>query len=367
MSIYRHWAVAVGVCLGVSHPAWAQAPTDAIESTARFRVSVLENIPKGTYTVPIAINNAGQVLGWAFDDGACNPLGCGAVWTDLKPAVLGTVPHALFTRPVAFNDHGRSVGLIYFPGTEASAMTPDVGIHYPFKAVVWNGTEPTLLPSLPAGWSAAATAINNAGEIVGYSNKETVGQRGLVWHGTTPEYLSPCTYGPLINDQGQIVCSTYTDPVVFLSGGTVTILPLLGGDDGSASAINDSGHIVGSSVSRAGVSRATFWHQDKIGVLHSAHTESSFANADAINSRGTIVGYATSASGRQYAALWPDAASEPIDLNGAIGASDAAKFTLSEAVGINDSCEIAVAGTDNRDGTQQSYLLTLMDDADCGP
>jgi probable HAF family extracellular repeat protein len=365
-------AMAVGVCFGALQTALAQPPAYDTHATQldhpRYRVSVLRNIPMGTYTVPLAINNAGQVLGWAFDQGVCNPLGCGAVWTELEPTLLGTVPHALFTRPVAFNDHGQSVGLIYFKGPDDAAITPPVGIHYPFKAVVWNGTEPTLLPSLPADWSATATSINNEGEIVGYSEKVTVGQRGLIWHDAKPRYVAPCTYQPLVNDEGQIVCWTASenDPLVFISGGTVTDLPQLAGGDSTASAINDSGQIVGSSASRAGVGRATYWHQDKIAVLHSSHTEYSSANGDGINSQGNIVGYATTAKGRQYAALWPETTSEPVDLNTVISQSDAAEVTLSEAVGINDKCEIAVAGHDNH-GKLQSYVLTLTEGNDCGP
>lgn len=372
MKLYdKHFAIVVSVCCGALQTALAQPPSDDTQAAGRYppryHVSVLQNMPMGTYTVPLAINNAGQVLGWAFDHGACNPLGCGAVWTELKPTLLATVPNALFTRPVAFNDHGQSVGLVYFKDATDAAITPPVGIHYPFKAVVWNGTEPTLLPSLPADWSATATSINNAGEIVGYSEKVTVGQRGLIWHDMMPQYVAPCSYQPLVNDEGRIVCTTaaQNDALVLISGGTITELPQLAGGSSTASAINDSGQIVGSSTSRAGIARAAYWHRDKIVVLHSSNTEYSYANADGINARGNIVGYATTATGRQFAALWSQATSELIDLNAVISESDAAGITLSEAVGINDKCEIAVAGHDNQDGKLQSYVLTLTDGNYC--
>jgi probable HAF family extracellular repeat protein len=362
-------ALVIGACCVMLQPAIAQRSQNEAHGTAtsppRYKVSVLKNIPHGTYTVPLAIDSGGQVLGLAFDAGACNPLGCGAVWRGLTPTLLGTVPHALFTEPLALNDHGQAVGFIYFDDSDNAANTPAVGVHYPFKAAVWNGTEAKLLNSLPAKWSAAATSINNAGKIVGYSFDETVGEHGLVWHGTKPADLTPCAYEPLVNDRGEIVCSTAGEnsPLVLIEGNTITKLPKLKSGQPFASGFNDSAQIAGSSIASDGTERAVYLDHDKIIALETFGRTPSAANG--INSRGRMVGYAMTAKGNVHATFWRNATSEPVDLNTVIGKSEAAAVTLSGAVGINDHCEIAAYGNDNESGAAQSYVLTLIDGETC--
>lgn len=55
-----------------------------------------------------------------------------------------------------------------------------------------------------------------------------------------------------------------------------------------------------------------------------------------------------------------------MDLNSLIDAAAAAKFTLTEAVGINDHCTIVANGYSKRTGTKEAFLLTLTNPSDCG-
>src|ERR1700743_3740028 len=107
MNIFdRRWMYAAIASLVSATTIFAQQSSDGNATHSRYKVSILENMRNGTYTVGIAINNAGEVLGWAFDNAACNPLGCGAVWKNNKPELLGNVDGGLFTRPFAFHDPG---------------------------------------------------------------------------------------------------------------------------------------------------------------------------------------------------------------------------------------------------------------------
>jgi hypothetical protein len=54
-----------------------------------------------------------------------------------------------------------------------------------------------------------------------------------------------------------------------------------------------------------------------------------------------------------------------VDLNSEIDAKEAAKITLVAAVGINNQCEIAVNGYNNRTGDAQSFVLALKNASTC--
>jgi probable HAF family extracellular repeat protein len=125
--------------------------------------------------------------------------------------------------------------------------------------VLWTKTGDIRdLGTLPGDMSSAASAINNHGDVIGYS-KSPRGMRAFVWTRTTG-----------MQDLG--------------------VLP--GGDSSRAVGINDNGVVVGTSTSPHGP-RAFIWMR-KGGMrdLNSVVSSTSglvFAQAHAINNRGQIL------------------------------------------------------------------------------
>lgn len=149
------------------------------------------------------------------------------------------------------NDHGLIVGTrVVGPGGQTEAY-----VHDP-----QTGTT-TMLGTLN-GWSSSASAINDAGTVVG-----TSGTRAFVWDaeggmrsiGTLPGFEcddEPCegwSSASDINEDGVIVgTSTFFDsgmpqgaPFVYDAVSGIRRLPIDAGPDGEATAINDAGTIVG--------------------------------------------------------------------------------------------------------------------------
>jgi probable HAF family extracellular repeat protein len=189
------------------------------------------------------------------------------------------------------NDDGLVVGY---------ASTATAGGH----AFVWRNGMMTDLGTLMNGPSAAAAAINDLGQIVGGSTValNTPGHATL-WDNGQIIDLTPGSNGSSasgINNYRQVV-GTFSNAVPFLwQNGELTILPPLGGGGGSASDINDTGTIVGTSNSTetsqllGPLPRAVLWQKDSQGVFRVTNlgvipgTDES--GATAINAAGQIVG-----------------------------------------------------------------------------
>jgi probable HAF family extracellular repeat protein len=115
-----------------------------------------------------------------------------------------------------------------------------------------------------------ATAVNNSGEVVGYSSNSSR-QEAIAWN----------------------------------SAGVATVLPSLGGPSSQAYAINDAGQIVGTSLIGTGdfiPTHAALWSNGKVKDLGSLNGQNSTAYG--INESGTIVGQ--SSNGLPLALIWND-------------------------------------------------------------
>ncbi len=191
--------------------------------------------------------------------------------------------------------------------------------------VVWDGDQMTELGGLPDSWTTDASAINDAGQVVGSSGRFPYGMHAVRWENgqitTLGELGRGGSHAFAINDAGQVVGTSgeFHDPqAVIWDGGRVTAL----GDTGDinfqsyafginenrqvveARAVNNAKQVVGWATS-ARDRHAVLWENGAITVLGTLPGHSS-SEALAINDRGQIVGISAITIGgeEQRAVRW---------------------------------------------------------------
>jgi probable HAF family extracellular repeat protein len=217
--------------------------------------------------VALAINEAAQVVGYDFNAPGF-PFNEAVLWDHGTAKDIGV----LFEDPVNFvgqstataiNDSGVVVG--------SSTTAPPAGASSngfpPQHAFSWQaGGKMTDLGALAIGSSSEssqANAISPSGIIVGQSvtaagfTHAVQFQSGKVIDLGALEGANGTSEALATNDT-EIVGDSEGDAVSW-KGGKIATLPTVGGTGGSASSINASGQIVGFSVDKAGVDRATLW------------------------------------------------------------------------------------------------------------
>jgi probable HAF family extracellular repeat protein len=278
----------------------------------------------GTSSYATAINNLGQVTGMAYTNG--NSWNSPTLWNDtIATSLDGNVSYASAInnsgQVAGFTLFGREVfcclGTNYYDratvwnGTTTNYFNSVGGTNtYAFaindagqvagysgdgQALVWDGTTTTYLGV------GSAYAINNAGQVAGVS-----GGHATVWNGTIVTDLG--TLGGInstasaINDAGQVVgysplAGNNEVHATLWNGTTITDLGTLGGNS-YARDINASGLIVGFSNILGG-QHATIWGGNTITDLNSFLDASTVAagwvltDATGINDNGWIVGSAS--------------------------------------------------------------------------
>ncbi|NJD67858.1 MAG: hypothetical protein FIA90_04170, partial [candidate division NC10 bacterium] len=264
------------------------------------------------------INNSGQVVGMIG--------GGGFLW---KQGTATTYMTDLLAEDI--NDAGQVVGRM---GT---------------SAVLWQNGSVTNLGSLggAGGW---ATAINNAGQVVGYSYEQS-DHHAFLWHDGAMQDLGTGVANG-INSYGHVVgeSTSSTGGAVLWQGGA--LINLNGSALGSqASDINDAGQIVGQQFRLGELIHATMWDNGStidLGSLGSA------SMAEAINNHGEVVGLAI-VSGRWHAFVWKSGVGMQ-DLNTLIGPNWG--WELSRATDINDLGQIVGCSFDQHHIPIRAFLLT---------
>lgn len=189
------------------------------------------------------------------------------------------------------------------------------------NALLWtvraNGSvSKTSLTSLGGG-SSQASAINSSGQVVGVSANAATGfNEAALWSSGTITDLTVQSgnsfYGAsAINDAGLVAGSTANSQAAVWNGTTVSDLGTLGGSSSTANGINNAGQVVGYSYTAgsAGIYHATLWNgttATDLGTLPGASGGSSIANA--INNSGQIVGSSAAVPAHgvfaSHATLW---------------------------------------------------------------
>lgn len=249
-----------------------------------------------------------------------------------------------------------------------------------FQAVMWSAgsSTPTILTAY--GVSSYAKAINDLGQIVGYSGGG-VGYNNLLWQSSAsaPIVLTGSDSTPIdINNNGQII----SQKALWQPGDSVADLNF--GSNAILSAINDVGQIAGDITGF--LSKIPAWWQANQTTPQLLYTTETFfdSNAFDINNSGSIIGgydferatlwqggthdrvdlgegWALSINNHDQvvglqswanplASLWEAGSTTGIDLNTLVSLSSG---FLSYASNINDAGQIIAIGSNNR-----TYLLT---------
>jgi len=202
------------------------------------RLTELGMLPGGTYSSPSIINNRGQIAG-VGDTGSNDPHGF--LWNRGAMIDLGTLggPRGEVR---ALNDSGQVIGtrvttagedraFLWENGTMIDLWTLAgnshavainrlgqvlVNVQNPdnsFRAFLWENGSTTDLGTLPGNTSSGGSALNDRGQVVGYSTTTNglSSARAFLWEsgsmtalpGTGPSYASK------VNARGEIVGWTY--------------------------------------------------------------------------------------------------------------------------------------------------------------
>ncbi|MGN6366966.1 MAG: DUF3466 family protein [Phycisphaerae bacterium] len=292
-------------------------PASAAQS---YSILDLGTYPGEFYSAATGINASGHVTGWVIPAGPIQQLGF-----ITKPGqtlgyfnYIGTFgPYSYQSVPSHINDSGVIVGAATIPPGHNQAF-----ILAPGDAAL------TDLGTFTGGYESAAASINNAGQVVGWSDS-TSGARAF--------RISP---GGRVGDPGS----------------NLGVLP--GGANSQASSINASGQVAGESQNSRGFPHAfrisaTGDLSDPAADLGTLGGLESAANA--INDSGLVVGWANTASGATHAfrtsptgAITPDT-----DLGTLPGG------TSSSALAINNLGQTVGESNISSSGPTDAFLINL--------
>lgn len=241
--------------------------------------STLDIGPTGFISHATAADDAGWVVG-----SVSVPLGTKAVvWRDGHVTDL-QAPQGSKSYAWGINNCGQVVGSTCSSATE------------PYRACLWQGGQLIYLsPANMLVWSEARD-INDQGQVVGF-----VGDTAYLWDSGTMIGLGTLgrrTVPTAINNHGQVVGYSLpigSDDRAFIwQNGTMTNLGTLGGWESRAADINDRGQVVGSSRTDDNVTHAFMWEKGIMMDLNAVVPPDFgmvLTDATGINDVGQIVGF----------------------------------------------------------------------------
>jgi len=178
---------------------------------------------------------------------------------------------------------------------------------------VWTGPPSYVIIDLGTlgGWSSVGLGINEQGQVAGGADTGQGLRHAFLWDsgvmtdlGTLPGVTQSEAWD--INNRGQVVGDALDDmhapPHAFLwQDGEMLDLGHLGGGESSAYAVNDSGQVVGRSITLQGGGHAFLWEGGMMTDLHHTTLPGVGGGAWDINASGNVVGWdATSAEAHAF-------------------------------------------------------------------
>jgi probable HAF family extracellular repeat protein len=248
---------------------------------------------------------------------------------------LGTLPGGWSSFSGWITDNGFNSGI-----AETGAIDPVTG--WPATdAVVWKNGTIVDMGTLPGGYEAGATAVDKAGQVVGFASNTITDQYSFFGWGTQSRAFrwtakegmrdigdlgGPDAAAWVMNEKGQVAGQSYINakansintlcgnqiPTVdaFLwqrSTGMIDLQGLPGSTCSAANGINNSGQVAGFSYANAISYHAVLWSKGsngryKVRDLGDFGTRGGSANW--INDAGEVVGYARDKHAFNRAFLW---------------------------------------------------------------
>lgn len=325
----------------------------------------------GTYAIqPRGINDLGQVVGSMSN---CAVLVEGSRVTNLGS--LGTLQSGWGkAAATAINNHGQIVGI-------SDYYTTDYRHDYGARAFLWQDGHMTNLGALsdaPMGATmyaySSASAINEAGQVLGVSREDSWELKPVLWTGGTIKKLDMYKAYAMNNNGWVVGQSAYDDDrgwrAVLYNGSHVIDLGVLGPDPNAfaankAVAINDAGQVVGSThiyndVGEFRGIRAFLWENGEmlaLGHLGRDKDGNAWSWALDINEASEVVGYSRVFDEKgnelgERAFYWAEG--NHYNLNRLT--DKPAGILLERATSINDNGWILGYGTD-QSGARLNYLL----------
>jgi probable HAF family extracellular repeat protein len=355
MDANRHcarWFASVLLCCALGAPAFAQAPTT-------YRFSDLGWLG-GSQSFANDLNNLGEVVGHIYVRGQYHA----AFWQ---------------SRGVTFAAFDLGPGI----AEGISDHTVLVGQRANANARAWIGGAPVDMVGFPGSLASVGFAINNAGQVAGYSYLPNFTfTHAALWPAVGSAPMDLGALGGIssvardINNRGDVVGSwtkgvtdteNSSSHAALWRDGAASDLSFPGEANSTAIGINDEGVIVGASNSITnGNSRATVWEGSSVSFLDQLGANASFAMD--INNHGQIVGATGSLySDAERATLWEGG--EAIDLNSRLRPGTVeAGWVLKRANAINDQGWIVGEASNSKLGiTTRAFLLSISDLPDVPP
>lgn len=322
----------------------------ATATPTQYTITVVPSIDGTTAMIPTALNNLGQVVGYAYlAAGDRQAFAATSLGGALIPTLGGTRSSAS-----GINDSGQIAG---WSATGTAAE---------YRPFLYSQLSGIINLGTLGGRSSIASGINSSGLVVGNSSTslpyDSQYAAFTVQPGGQPVRidLSPqqardsFAYG--INDNGDVTGSIYSqnnsESYAFLNSyASTALLPGLGGSHATGMAVNNTGQVAGSAALVNGDQRAflfdgaqtinlgTISDQDNLGYgLGTA----AWSGSNAINNRGQVVG-TFGFVGYQGRGFISDG-NGMSDLNDLLGPDAIGVWEITDAMAINDAGVIAAYG-----------------------
>jgi probable HAF family extracellular repeat protein len=311
----RRWIAIAGAVLAAAgctpdatqpNAAGRESTPSELRRSFTFQALVLptSSVPGVFQSQATGINARGQVIGSI----TIAPQDRAVLWEDGTMTVLPLLlPDDNLSAASAINARGQIAGISGFLEEHPQFVISRS------HAVIWQDGQVTALPNLPGGQAGFPHGINSAGQVVGECPLPPVSPNlptpvhACLWdHGQVTDLgtLGGTARALAINDQGDVAGYSFTAAAggsirAFLwHAGHLQDLGTLGGETSQATGIDERGVIVGSAQLPSGVTHAVRWLGGAITDLGTQAPEA-VSYASAINAAGQIVGGIDG-----HAALW---------------------------------------------------------------